>query len=225
VNLPCLICYNSKATTVPIKERALRSTWIIGSLNNFVKITPETIDLWSKLLLTIPHLKLLVKAKELGESAVRIAFREKFATRKVLGDRLIFVPRTSRSRHLAAHNGVDIALDPIPMSGGISTCEALQMGVPVVTLKGQSISGRATACLMTAMGHPEFIARSESEYIEIVAQQLANLKQGLWSKKSIQDDFLTSPITDVRSYTRVVEKKYRELWQEWCSRRNAVSPT
>jgi protein O-GlcNAc transferase len=225
INLPCLICYNSEATYVPIQERSRQSSLIVGSTNNFSKITPETIVLWSNLLMAIPELRLLVKARELGDPVIKSMFREKFLAYQIEGRRLILVPRSSRYRHLAVHNAVDITLDPIPMSGGITTCESLQMGVPVVTLKGKYISGRTTSCLMTAMGHPEFIARSESEYIEIVAQQLANLKQGLWSKKSIQHDFLTSPITDVRNYTRVVEKKYRELWQEWCSRKNAVSPS
>jgi predicted O-linked N-acetylglucosamine transferase (SPINDLY family) len=125
--------------------------------------------------------------------------------------------RTSKEEHMASYGKVDIALDTFPYHGTTTTCDTLWMGIPVITLAGQSHVSRVGVSLLARLGLSELIANSEEEYIDHAAhlanspERLDNLRQNL--RKMVED----SGLTDGLAFTRNLEETYRHLWNTWCN--------
>ena len=141
-----------------------------GSFNNLAKVGDETLRGWAGLLALVPDARLLLKAAGLGEDGVGGWMRGRLEAAGIDPARVEFLGRTAgTAEHLACYRRVDVALDTFPYHGTTTTCEALWMGVPVVTLAGDRHAARVGASLLTAVGHPEWVARSWSEYASIAA--------------------------------------------------------
>jgi len=138
-----------------------------GSFNNNAKTSPNTIALWSRVLLAASGSRLLLKTKSLADESAQQRLLDQFADHGISSDRLLFEGQSPRAEMLAIYNRVDIALDPTPYGGGTTTAEALWMGVPVVTLRGERWAGRITESIVSAIGLSEFIATTPDEYVEI----------------------------------------------------------
>lgn len=196
------------------KNRVVR----FGSFNNQAKITPQVVEVWSKLLHRVPQSKLVLKYQGLGIELVQHRYLQLFAAQGVDSARLEFAPRTDYAGYLAAYREVDIALDPFPFGGGITTCDALWMGVPVVTCPGETFASRHGLTHLSNIGLTETIARDLDEYVEIAAKlandfpRLASLRAGLRERVAI------SPLCDGKQFAADLTKVVREVWQEWCSR-------
>jgi protein O-GlcNAc transferase len=184
VRIPgCFLCYTPPADA-PDPTIALPpdSPPVFGSFNALGKLGPATLDLWSRLLRETPNARLLLKSKPLADAWTREQLTAAFASRGVSPDRLDFLARIdSRADHLAAYSRIHIALDPTPYTGTTTTCEALWMGVPVITLRlppdRATHASRVSESLLHAAGLPQFIADSPDSYIQKAQSLTQDLTQ------------------------------------------------
>ncbi len=185
-----------------------------GSLNSMLKLTPRMIALWSRLLLSIPQARLVLATVAADEAQERIA--AEFARHGVPGEALSFRAPLAREQFWALHGEIDVALDTYPCNGGATTCETLWLGVPVVSLAGSLFQSRPGLSLLSVIGLPELIARSESDYLRI-ARELA-LDRGRLSRlrRGLRQRMRGSPLLDEAGFTGALEALYRDAWRKWC---------
>ncbi|HVU15781.1 MAG TPA: tetratricopeptide repeat protein [Candidatus Didemnitutus sp.] len=139
---------------------------VFGSFNNFTKVTDEMLQTWSRILSAVPGSKLVLKSRYFDEPMVIAAVRKRLRTSGLSDDRVTLVaPCASTREHLAAYAQIDVALDTFPYHGTTTTCEALWMGVPVVSLAGDRHAARVGCSLLNAVEHPEWIATDVDGYV------------------------------------------------------------
>ena len=126
--------------------------------------------------------------------------------------------------HLALYDRVDIALDPFPYNGTTTTCEALWMGVPVVTLRGDRHAGRVGASLLTQVGLSDLIADSTEAYVEMAVALTSDPARLCELRQSLRPRMAASPLCDAPAFARKVEAAYRTMWRRWCETPAAASP-
>jgi len=189
-----------------------------GSFNNFLKLAPETIQLWARILQAVPGARLMLKSNFLFDAAAHRRHLERFAASGIDPARVTMLPYIADDNgHLSAYGQVDIALDPFPYNGTTTTCEALWMGVPVVTLAGDRHAARVGASLLTRVGLGELIAADADDYLRIAStlaaapDRLAELRGGLRARMA------ASPLCDGAGFARDIEAAFRAMWQRWCS--------
>ena len=183
-----------------------------GCFNSLPKLNDEVIALWCEVLRAVPTARLLLKAPQLRDAEIRDSLLHRFVERGIAADRIDILPgTTSPADHLLTYRRIDIALDPFPCNGTTTTCEALWMGVPVLTLPGARHSARVTASLLTQIGLTEAIARDSADYIQI-AQRWAAAPEPLatW-RSSLRRRLLDSPLSDASAYASRVEAAYASL--------------
>ena len=141
IRLPCTYrCYRPTETTPPTDPPAVANGFItFGSLNGYAKSTLASQQLWARILTAVPNSRLLMHTLP---GRHRISIRQRFADTGVAPDRIEFIPIQQRHPYMNTYHRIDIALDPFPYGGGVTTCDALYMGVPVVTLRGQPRGSR-----------------------------------------------------------------------------------
>ena len=184
-----------------------------GCFNNYSKVTDAMLLLWRQLLTDVPGARLLLKSRLFGSEEGRSLAVERFER---LGlDASHIELRGFSSDYLTEYADMDIALDTAPYTGGLTTCEALYMGVPVVTLKGGTHGARFGASLLQNAGLPELIAEDAAQYVEI-AKLLAGSPETLRMLREKQRDMLlASPLMNFRQYVQEVEAAYEEVWRRW----------
>jgi predicted O-linked N-acetylglucosamine transferase (SPINDLY family) len=183
-----------------------------------VKVTEETFTVWAKVLLAVPHSRMVLKTPELEDASTRARVLERFVAAGVAAERVVLLGRTSWAEHVAAFNQVDVGLDPFPHGGGVTALEGLMMGVPVVTLKWPTIPGRLSAAILTPLGLTDWIADSPEAYVRIAVEKSRDLMALSVLRKQLRGRMTSSLIGDPKAYARAVESEYRLLWQEWCAR-------
>jgi protein O-GlcNAc transferase len=210
------LCYCPPADSPPVGTRQA-GTITFGSFNNMAKLTSEAIALWSKILAAVPGSRLLLKNQSLGDPQVAQRLAEAFAREGVEKSRLELRPPAAQTAdHLRVYGEVDIALDTFPYNGTTTTCEALWMGVPVITLAGDTHAGRVGASLLHQVGLAELIGKSAEEYAALAvglagdAGRLESLRAGM------RDRLRQSPLLDARRITAEIESAYQSMWQTWC---------
>ena len=140
------LCYRPPDVAPPVAPSRPAGPPIFGSFNNITKVTASCIELWSRILTEVPEARLLLKSRQLADAATRELCRDRFAAQNVAPERLeLLGPLASLESHLGLYADVDVGLDPFPYNGTTTTCEALWMGVPVVTLRGGHHRGRVGA--------------------------------------------------------------------------------
>ena len=184
-----------------------------GCFNNYSKVTDAMLILWRQLLTDVPGARLLLKSRLFGSEEGRSLAVERFERLGLDASRIEL--RGFSSDYLAEYADMDIALDTAPYTGGLTTCEALYMGVPVVTLKGGTHGARFGASLLQNAGLPELIAEDAAQYVEI-AKLLAGSPETLQMLREKQRDMLlASPLMNFRQYVQEVEAAYEEVWRRW----------
>jgi len=184
-----------------------------GSLNNFCKVNGDVLESWRQLLLAVPDSRLILHTCA-GNHRERI--HREFAEQGIRPERLEFVGLTSMPEYMNLYGRIDIALDPFPYGGGTTTCDALWMGVPVVTLSGDTAVGRGGVSILSNIGVPEWIAPTGEAYIQIAAD-LANDPGRLSQLRStLRARMRQSPLMDAKTFAADFELAYRRMWQNWC---------
>jgi predicted O-linked N-acetylglucosamine transferase (SPINDLY family) len=190
-----------------------------GSFNNVVKLDPQTIDLWARVLNALPASRLFLKTKSLSDEQMRQHIAARFQRQGIADDRLILRGWEAHTEHhLAQYNSLDIALDPAHYNGATTTCEALLMGVPVVSLRGGTHLSHLGASVLKAAGLPELVAATREQFVErcvAMAQDLPALAQ---LRSSLRAQIRASALMDEAGFTRALEREFRSMWASWCDR-------
>lgn len=188
-----------------------------GSLNNFTKVTPAMLDLWCDILLSVPRARLLLQAGGLDSAEIGDPLRQFFARRGVDSSRLVLHGWTSLRDFLALGSQIDIALDPFPFNGGVTTFHALWMGLPLVTLSGQSAASRVGRSILHRMGLGDLVASTPAQYQEIargLARDGGHLAQ---LRASLRERMVRAGLLDGHGLVQEVEAAYRTMWRTWCA--------
>jgi protein O-GlcNAc transferase len=187
-----------------------------GCLNNLAKINARVIALWAQILHTVPESRLCLKYFGLDDPAVRERFTRLFAEAGVAPERLILYGRSSLVEHLGTYNQIDIGLDSFPYNGGMTTLDALWMGVPVISLSSDRLVGRMGRSVLCAAGLGHLVANSPAVYVAKAVALANDLSRLAPLRASLRDKLLHSPLCDGSAFARGLEALYREMWGAWC---------
>jgi len=189
----------------------------LGSFNKFAKMSDRAVALWSRLLVAQPTYRLLLKDVAYADAEVRAGTLARFAAHGVAPERVRMVGRTAdKAEHLAMYGEVDIALDTYPYCGVTTTCEALWMGVPVVSLVGEAFVSRMGATLLNALGHPEWAMGDEAAFLAGVPTLAADVAALNDLRLGLREHMRASPLCQEAAFTRALEGVYRGMWRKWC---------
>ena len=194
-----------------------------GCFNNIAKVTPQVVTLWAQILKALPDARLKLQTHGLSDPATRTRYRALFAAEGIDTERLALNGKVTHSELFAQYGKIDIALDPFPYSGGLTTCEALWMGVPVITLTGYTFAGRHSTSHLANVGLTECITQTPEDCIALASglardlDRLSDMRQGL--RAQVQ----ASPLCDINRYTRDLEAAYRQMWKKYCEKSVASS--
>jgi predicted O-linked N-acetylglucosamine transferase (SPINDLY family) len=224
IHLPhCYWCYSAPPLPDSVPPATERRTGppTFGCLNNFAKVTDVTLELWMRLLRRVPEARLLVYARtEAHRDRVRRALREAGLPES----RAAFVGRQPLADYLETYRLIDVALDPHPYGGGTTTCDALWMGVPVVSLAGRTAVSRAGSTLLANVGLEHLVARSEERYVELAAALIRDAAGLTALRRDLRRRIESSPVMAARPFVRDLEAAFRIAWRVWCeSRAEGVS--
>src|SRR5258708_846464 len=183
-----------------------------GCFNTLLKINGAVVDLWSEFLAGVPNSRLYLKTAQLGDAAVRAGIAREFAARGIGSERLRLAPGSPRDELLAAYNEVDIALDPFPFGGGTTTLEALWMGVPTITLRGDRFVGRVGESVLTTLGLAELVAASPADYLTAAIDLAGDVARLAALRADLRQRLVASPLCDARAFARDLEIGYRSMW-------------
>lgn len=187
-----------------------------GCCNNIAKVTDYTLQLWARVLEAVPTAKLLIETGDVESEFTQEKLHARFANNGVPVDRVILSDR-AKNRQYSLYHQIDIALDPYPCNGGTTTCDALFMSVPVVSLSGVRFMSRIGATALTNIGHPEWVTDSPDEYVNIAVNLAADIEQLDHIRQKLRGEVENSPLMDEVGFTRKVERAYREMWRAWCA--------
>lgn len=185
-----------------------------GCLNNFCKVNETTIETWAHLLHAVPDAQLLLHA---AEGSHRQQTADLFQRLGIDPWRVRFVGGVPLSEYLNLYGQIDIALDPFPYGGGITTCHALWMGVPVISLRGDTAVGRAGLSLLSNIGLPDLVAHTSGEYVQLAAALANDLPRLAHLRSTLRERMKSSPLMDAPRFARNIEAAYRTMWRCWCA--------
>jgi len=187
-----------------------------GAFHTLAKINPPVIELWSRLLRALPQARLIVAA--MGLKSIAAEFEREFARHGIAPGRVELLGAVSFAEYLALHRSVDAILDTFPYAGGTTTCHALWMGVPVISLPGPTATSRGGASLLAAVGLEQFIAEDPEHYIAIASRLAADLPQLALVRAGLRQRMPASPLCAAARFTRNLEAAYRYMWRAWCAK-------
>lgn len=187
-----------------------------GSFNNPMKVTTEVVAVWAEILKLLPSSRLVLHYLGLDDSATAQRFRELFAAQGIEPTRLELRGRAERAGLLARYNEVDVALDPFPYSGGLTTCEALWMGVPVVTWPRETFASRHSLSHLSNVGITETIANSREEYVACAVALAQDVHRLAELRATLRERMASSPLCDAPRFAANLQAALRDAWRRWC---------
>ena len=204
----------------PVDPPSLRQGFVtFGSFNHVAKIGDGVVRLWADVLKANPASRLILKWKALDDEGVHARLRAAFSAQGVDADRLELRGFSPHREMLEQYGEIDVALDPFPFGGGLTSCEALWMGVPVVTWPSDRPASRQTAGFLDNIGLRQCIASSATDYVAR-ATALASDRRGLAElRHSLRARMAASPLCDGPRFARTLEAAFREMWRRWRSDR------
>ena len=196
-----------------------------GSFNNPSKTGPQVVEVWAQVLHEVPGSRLLMKSSQLRDESLCGKFRDEFAAHGIAGERIEFMPNIPAiSGHLAAYGRVDIAFDPFPYNGTTTTCEAMWMGVPTITLCGERHASRVGASILTQLGLKDLVAETTKAYVETATGLAKDLDRLAKLRNGLRPRMQASPLCNAQTFTRDMESAYRDMWRCWCGDPSRQAP-
>ncbi|QEP44461.1 tetratricopeptide repeat protein [Ectothiorhodospiraceae bacterium BW-2] len=219
------ICYSPPQISPPVTELpALKTGQLtLGCFNNPAKINQKLVIWWAKILRQLPQSRLLLKGKAYCSSVVKTRLRQWFQLQGVASERIIFETFSPHAELLNTYGKIDLALDPWPYSGGLTTIEALWMGVPTVTLPRPTFAGRHAASHLVNAGLGDWVVDSEAAYVEKVVWYSGHLEQLSELRRDLRQRLLDSPLCDARQFTRDFERGLLRMWHQYCDHQNILN--
>lgn len=195
---------------------ALKNGFItFGCCNNFNKVSTFTLEMWAKILQRVPGSKLLLEIANGTREDVRLGVEAKVLAAGIDLAQLIISDRKKNPQYMLYHD-IDIVLDPYPCNGGTTTCDALFMSVPVVSLEGDRFMSRLGASFISNAGHPEWVTTLPEQYIEIACNLASDVQALDRVRQNLRHQVETSPMMDEIGFARKLERAYRKIWRDWC---------
>jgi predicted O-linked N-acetylglucosamine transferase (SPINDLY family) len=188
-----------------------------GAFSRLAKIGPRVIDLWCRLLQRVPDSRLLIVS---DLDSVRDEVLSRFAGKGVAPERIELRGFQPFRDYMALHEAADVIVDTFPYTGGTTTCHALWMGVPVVSLVGDSAPARGGASILGAVGLDELVAATPEEYLSIASALASDLGRLSALRLGMRARMSASPLLDAARFTYNLEQAYRSMWRQWCQDRN-----
>eukprot|EP00163_Fabomonas_tropica_P034893 TRINITY_DN9955_c0_g1_i2.p1 TRINITY_DN9955_c0_g1~~TRINITY_DN9955_c0_g1_i2.p1 ORF type:complete len:727 (-),score=179.58 TRINITY_DN9955_c0_g1_i2:156-2336(-) len=221
VRLPdCFLCYTPALEVGPVSQAPCERFGYVtfGSFNNLAKVTDKVIALWSRVLLAVPHSRLVLKCKPFNSASSRHRILSMFEANGVSTSRVALMSLIPETKdHMQAYSMLDISLDTFPYAGTTTTTESLYMGVPCITLKGgDNHAHNVGVSLMTAVGLPQFVAHSEAEYVDIAVREARSIPHLVKQRAGLREQFISSPMCDGPTYMQNLQKEWRSMWQTYC---------
>jgi predicted O-linked N-acetylglucosamine transferase (SPINDLY family) len=212
------ICFDPPAHAPPVGPLPAMTNGFItfASFNALPKVTARSVETWSRILRKVPSAQLHLRNRRMDHPAIVARYRQSFAENSIDPARVHFHGWSPWGELLAAYNEVDIALDTMPYNGGLTTCEALWMGVPVVTCPGEIFASRHGLAHLTAAGVTETIAGDLDEYVEIAAALAGDLTRLSALRAGLRERIAASPLCDGPRFARIFAGVIREAWRQWC---------
>ena len=214
VRLPAgRFAYRPPAYAPPVAGRPPKAgTIVFGSFNNLAKLTDPVVDLWSRLLAAIDGARLLLKWPTLADPHVAETIRARFARHGIAAERLDLRAASPHATMLAEYGDMDIALDPFPFSGCLTTVEALWMGVPVIALKGGRPVARQSAAILERIGLADLVADSEADYLDNAFALAGDAERRAALRQTLRRRMADSTLLDGRAVAADLENAYRSMW-------------
>jgi protein O-GlcNAc transferase len=187
-----------------------------GCFNNLAKITPCVLATWATILRQVPRSRLILKTHQFTDPPTRDRVLQSFAAHGVDATRIELRGSSRHRAFLGEYNLLDLVLDPFPYSGGLTTCEALWMGVPTLTMPGETFASRHSTSHMCNVGLSDWVAPTRQAYVELAVAKasephlLADLRDGLRARVK------SSPLCDSARFGRNLGDALRHAWQQWC---------
>jgi predicted O-linked N-acetylglucosamine transferase (SPINDLY family) len=173
-----------------------------GCFNNPAKYSPQTLDTWAAILRRVPGSTLLLKYGGLNQPDAQNCLRRAFEQRGVAAERIHFVGWSSNEDTLRHYGRIDLALDTWPYSGGLTTCEALWMGVPVICCPGRGFASRHSTSHMTNAGYGQFVAENLEAYVELAVQWAGRLNELAVLRAGMREQVAGSALCDGPGFAR-----------------------
>ena len=189
-----------------------------GCFNNLAKITPRVVAAWAAILRDLPHARLVLKTHQFDDRATCDTIAAKFAAHGTAADRVECRGASSHRALLAEYADIDIVLDPFPYCGGLTTCEALWMGVPVVTMPGDTFASRHSASHLCNVGLDDWVAADLAAYHALALRRAADLPALAALRAGLRQRMRASPLCDAARFGAGLGAALRHAWHDWCGR-------
>ena len=213
------LCYTNADSVPEVGDLAYEKTKRISfvSCNNFAKVTDEIIKAWGAILERVPNSTLVLKARLLADEEFVEEVKIRFEKLGLDSKKVEFLGQDKASTdHWNRYNTVDIALDTHPYNGATTTCEALIMGVPVITLAGKPHVSRVGASLLSNIGLADLVAHTLEEYIDKAVSLAGDIERLTYLKKNLRPMMKASPLMNQREFTQDLEQLYKDMWYQCC---------
>ncbi|MSR33195.1 MAG: tetratricopeptide repeat protein [Phycisphaerales bacterium] len=220
----CFSCFQAPKKSPDVGPLpALHNGFItIGSFNNFAKITPHVMGVWIDIMNRVPGSRLLLKNRSLDNPRLKELILGELCKHGADAKRVeLRSPSMTTFEHLNCYNMLDIALDSFPYNGTTTTCEALWMGVPVVTLAGRNHVSRVGVSQMTNLGLHELIARDTNDYVNIAVALANDVPRLTALRGGLRERLKNSPLMNVTRFTKNLEEAYQVIWKKYLSETSA----
>jgi protein O-GlcNAc transferase len=213
------VCYSPPAYAPDVGPLpAAKNDFItFGCFNNLAKVTEQVIAAWSQVLLRVSNARFILKCHQMAEPKTRDRIAALFASHGVAPDRVTFRANVPHRTLLSEYNDIDIVLDPFPYSGGLTTCEALWMGVPTVTLAGDIFAARHAASHLTNAGLPDWVADNLPSYLDLAVRHASNIPALGRLRAGLREQVRRSPLCDAPRFGKNLGTALRHAWTEWCA--------
>jgi len=208
-------CYDPMTEGLPVNPLPALENGIVtfGCLNNFCKINEGCLSVWSQVLRAVPHSRLVFRTPP-GEARERM--RVGFDKEAIPASRVDFVERQPRPQYLELYRRIDLCLDPFPYNGHTTSLDALWMGVPTITIIGETVVGRAGLSQLSNLGLQELAAETPDQYVALAVQLAGDLPRLQELRSTLRERMRQSPLMDGARFARNMEHAYREMWRRWC---------
>lgn len=210
------VCYDPPKYDIPVGELPAKHNGFItfGCFNNPTKLNQVLLKEWAEILKAVPKSKLFLKSKQYDTPSFVQGVVDQMAAFGIGEERLIFEGYAMHEDFLATYNRVDIALDTWPYSGGLTTCEALWMGVPVITHAGPTFAGKHSTTHLTNTGYAQWVTDNWEEYKQLAIKMATHLPELEKTRANLRQQLLTSPLCDGPRFGAHLAQAFRTMWHQ-----------
>jgi predicted O-linked N-acetylglucosamine transferase (SPINDLY family) len=207
-------CYEPLVTALAVNALPAQTSGHVtfGCLNNFCKVNEPVLRLWARVLKAVPRSRLMLLCPE---GSHRQPLLDMLQREGINPDRVELIAYRPRLQYLELYHRIDVGLDTFPYNGHTTSLDSYWMGVPVITLVGQTVVGRAGLSQLTNLGLTELIAQTPEQYVQIATDLASDLPRMAEMRRTLRARMQTSPLMDAPRFARNIEAAYRQMWRNW----------